>query len=117
MRRDERVVVRAGEYLSDHAQLSFSLVTRYEILRGLEGKGSNERRVAFNRFCETCDVLPLTDSIVQHAADLYGRLRRRGELVGDADILIAATAIQLELVLATNNVAHFARFGDLRIDN
>jgi predicted nucleic acid-binding protein len=40
-------------------------------------------------------------------------------LLPDADILIAATAIENEndLVLATNNVADFERIPDLRIDN
>lgn len=38
-------------------------------------------------------------------------------LLRDADILSAATAIENDLVLATNNVADFERIPDLRIDN
>jgi predicted nucleic acid-binding protein len=38
-------------------------------------------------------------------------------LIGDADILIAASALTNNLVLSTNNVAHFARIPELRIDN
>jgi len=35
--------------------------------------------------------LPLTDAIVIRAATIYADLHQRGTLIGDADILIAAT--------------------------
>jgi hypothetical protein len=38
-------------------------------------------------------VLPLTDAVVMRASDIYADLYRRGQLIGDADILIAATAL------------------------
>jgi tRNA(fMet)-specific endonuclease VapC len=38
-------------------------------------------------------------------------------LIPDADILIAATAIENALVLATNNLGDFGRITGLRIDN
>lgn len=37
--------------------------------------------------------------------------------IGDADILIAATALVQGLVLTTNNEAHFRRIPGLRVDN
>ena len=39
------------------------------------------------------------------------------QLIPDADILIAATAIENALVLATNNEGDFGRIAGLRIDN
>ena len=38
-------------------------------------------------------------------------------LIGDADILIAATAIEHACVLASNNTAHFSRIPGLSLDN
>jgi tRNA(fMet)-specific endonuclease VapC len=38
-------------------------------------------------------------------------------LIPDADILIAATAIENGLVLATNNLRDFGRIASLQIDN
>ena len=40
-------------------------------------------------------------------------LRRRGQLIPDLDLLIAATAVHHELILMTRNVRHFARVPDL----
>lgn len=41
----------------------------------------------------------------------------RGQLIGDADILIAATALTHGLVLVTNNHAHYNRIGALTVRN
>lgn len=35
--RDPHVLRQAGEYLSAHQRFTFSIITRYEILRGLVG--------------------------------------------------------------------------------
>ncbi len=41
----------------------------------------------------------------------------RGELIGDADILIAATATAQDYSLVTNNKRHFDRVLDPRVEN
>jgi tRNA(fMet)-specific endonuclease VapC len=117
MRRHPQALTRSHKYLSQYPQLSFSIVTRYEVLRGLSAKGSVERSTAFNEFCATCEVLPLTDAIVVRASNIYADLYRRGQLIGDADILIAATALDASRTLATNNRSHFVRVAGLTIDN
>jgi tRNA(fMet)-specific endonuclease VapC len=62
-------------------------------------------------------VLPITDQIIVRAADIYADLHVHGQLIPDADILIAATALDHGLVMATSNVADFGRISGLRIDN
>ena len=52
-----------------------------------------------------------TDTIWK--ADLEGR----GTPLSDADVLIAATAMDRRAALITGNVAHFSRFPALRLDN
>lgn len=61
-------------------------------------------------------MLPLTDEVVVRAADLYADLRARGQLISDADLLIAGTALTHDLVLVTNNLDHFNRIPDLELD-
>jgi tRNA(fMet)-specific endonuclease VapC len=48
----------------------------------------------------------LNDTIIVRAAEIYGQLYRTGNLIGDADILIAATCLENGHALATNNTAH-----------
>lgn len=56
-----------------------------------------------------------------HAADVYGDLKSRLELVGqpldEPDLRIAATALAYDLTLVTGNVRHFRRVPNLTIEN
>lgn len=117
MRRDPRVLPRAAAYLAIHQRFTWSVITRYEVLRGLHARNATTQLAAFERLCAANDVLPLTDAAVVRAAAIYGDLHRRGALIGDADILIAATALTHDLALATNNGSHFGRIPGLTIEN
>jgi tRNA(fMet)-specific endonuclease VapC len=117
MRKTPVALNRARAYLADHRQLTISLVTRFEILRGLKAKRANAQLAAFDSFCMNNEVLPITDQIIVRAAETYADLHNRGQLIADADILIAATAIENGLVMATNNLADFGRISGLQIDN
>jgi len=46
-----------------------------------------------------------------------GRLRTMGQRIGDMDLMIAATALQYDLTLLTNNRRHFDRIDGLRIES
>ena len=46
-----------------------------------------------------------------------GRLRTIGQRIGDMDLMIAATALQYDLTLLTNNRRHFDRIDGLRIES
>ena len=117
MRKNPLATERARSYLEVHRQFTFSIITRYEVLRGLLTKGAAKQLAAFDKLCATSRVLPLTDSIIVQAATIYADLHRRGELISDADILIAATAITHGLAVVTNNEAHFRRIRDLQVVN
>jgi tRNA(fMet)-specific endonuclease VapC len=117
MRREAKALTRSRQYLVKYSQLSFSLITRFEILRGLKAKRATAGVERFEKFCATCEILSVTDEIVVLASEIYAELYQQGQLIGDADILIAATAIANGLDLATNNTSHFTRVPGLRVDN
>jgi tRNA(fMet)-specific endonuclease VapC len=103
--------------LSRHNRLTFSIITQYEILRGLRAKQAHAQETAFAALCQVSLVLPLTERVIERVATLYGELYRRGELIADADLLIAATALDEERILVTNNLAHFQRIPGLSVAN
>jgi tRNA(fMet)-specific endonuclease VapC len=117
MRRNPAVVANAGLYLAEHKRFSISVITRYEILRGLTVKGASKQATVFEDFCAQNEVVPISDDVVFRAAEIYADLYKRGELIGDADILIAASALVRGYGLATNNEAHFRRIAALQITN
>jgi tRNA(fMet)-specific endonuclease VapC len=117
MRQKPAVMPRARAYLAANGQLTFSIITRYEVLRGLYARGATTQLAAFNRLCRANVVLPLTDAIVVRAAGIYADLHRRGMLIGDADILIAATALEQNRTVVTNNESHFVLISGLSVEN
>lgn len=71
----------------------------------------------FENQCAKRLVLPLTDPIIVRASEIYADLYKQGELVSDADILVAATALTHDLQLVTGNVSHFQRIPGLPLLN
>jgi tRNA(fMet)-specific endonuclease VapC len=113
--RDEAIAREALAYLSTNGRFTFSIITRYEILRGLKTRGAARQLAQFEAQCHASEILPLTDDIVIRAADIYASLHRAGRLIGDADTLIAATALVHGLTLVTNNTGHYRRVPGLTV--
>ncbi len=106
----------AQAYLAIHQKLSISIVTRYESLRGLYAKQAKTQIEAFNVFCQSL-ILPITDTVVIRAAEIYGELYRTGQIIGDADILIAATCLVNGIDCVSNNTTHMQRVTGLAVNN
>ena len=117
MKQNANALTHSRSYLVTYGVFTFSIITRYEILRGLNAKRAQTQIMAFEALCQISEVLPLTDAEILRAARIYGDLHRRGDLIGDADILIASTALENGLTLVTNNENHFKRVPGLTLDN
>lgn len=85
-----------------------SVITEAELFR-LPGLGAKEIK-AIDKFLGICTVLPLTSEIARRAADL-GRTRKNKL----PDLLIAATALEHNLVLVTKNTKDFHKIPGLEI--
>ena len=55
--------------------------------------------------------------ICETFGNLKSDLEKEGNIIDDADIFIAACALENNLVLVTNNEKHFLRIKGLRIEN
>lgn len=55
------------------------------------------------------------DAVAVYYAEIRAFLRRRGLLISDLDMIIAATALCHDLTLLTFNRRHFERVPDLRL--
>jgi tRNA(fMet)-specific endonuclease VapC len=86
---------------------------RYRVIR----KGSPQLAARVQSVLENVDVLPLEQPVDQHYGDIRADLARLGPPIGQNDLLIAAHARALGLVLVTNNVREFARVPGLVVEN
>lgn len=116
MRRHPEVISSARRYLAEHGRLTISVITMYEIQRGLKAKNATKQLTAFDALCKSSTILPVDDMVADRASTIYSDLASRGELIGDADMLIAATALVYKMGLVTNNHKHFSRIAGLEIE-
>jgi tRNA(fMet)-specific endonuclease VapC len=95
--------------------IAISLMTYGEIYEGIHyGNDPQQAEAGFRNFLRNVAVLPFTRSIMRCFARIRGELRRSGQIIGDPDILIAATALEQDLTLVSRNQVHFERIPGLR---
>lgn len=111
------VIQKAASYLQTNQQFSFSSITRYEVLRGLKAKGASRQLQQFATFCQHCQIFPITDVIFDRAADLWVATHAAGRPIKDADLLIAATALEHGLTLVTGNANDFSWIAGLTLED
>lgn len=93
-----------------------SIITYGEVYEGIYfGRNPQQAERAFRQFLRGADVLLPNRQVMQRFARMRGELRRQGNLIPDADLLIAATALHHGLILLTNNVSHFSRIEGLEL--
>ena len=69
----------------------------------------------FRTFLRPYPILDVNEAIMLRFAEIRSFLRRRGALISDFDMVIAATALEYDLTVLTFNLRHFQRISDLRI--
>src|SRR5690349_18993075 len=96
--------------------LAISLMTVGEIYEGIYyGRDPHKAEAVFYQFLRMAETLPLTHTIMQRFAQIRGELRRKGQIIGDFDILIAATALYHDLTLVTRNIKDYDRIPHLKL--
>lgn len=112
-----QVIERARQHRDLYGYLNITIITYYEVMKGHEYVRARDRQKVFDKFCSLNKVIPLDQATCRRAAQIYADLRRRGNLIPDADILIAGIALVGDYVLVTQNVKHFRRIAGLRVEN
>jgi len=89
-----------------------SSITATELLHGVEraeGNRQRRRRLLVEAVLDDFPVLPFALGEARVHASLWADMKKRGELIGPYDLLIAATALAGNHSLATLNVGEFSR--------
>lgn len=102
---------RAGE------EIFISTISYYEILRGLLATRAIRKLKHFDKFRAKYGMLGTdSEAVLNKAAEIYVNLKARGQLIQDADMLIAAVALTHDLTVVIND-KHFNRIYGLRLEN
>jgi tRNA(fMet)-specific endonuclease VapC len=110
MRGKNAVVgARASTHLSQRGRLTLSTVTVFEIVRGFQRAGREDKVDEFDELLEDVEVLDLDRPAADIAGRIYEELDRRGHRIDLGNALIAGIALQHRLRLAAGNTAHSSR--------
>jgi tRNA(fMet)-specific endonuclease VapC len=89
-----------------------------ELSEGVQySRDPDQSQQALDAFLEDVSVLGIDEEVCKIFGRERGRLRKAGQLIGDFDLLIAATGLHYGLTVLTNNRQHFERVEGLQIES
>jgi tRNA(fMet)-specific endonuclease VapC len=98
--------------------LAISVVTESELLYGARlSQKPKLAKLSFEEFIKHLSVLDWGREAASHYAEIRADLRKRGEMIGSNDLMIAAHARSLGATIVTNNEREFRRVKSLALEN
>jgi predicted nucleic acid-binding protein len=103
LRGDQAATDLLRDLVENDETLAASEVVRFELVAGVR----DDELPALEHFFSAVSWLSVGEDVARAAGELARKHRRSHSGIGDADYLIAATALLLEADLLTTNVRHF----------
>lgn len=110
-----RIYQTLSERLPDTA--CTSIVVASEIRFGLQRGASDRVRQQMETLLAAVDILPLEAPADAHYGEIRAHLEKLGQPIGANDLLIAAHARALGLVMVTHNLREFQRVPGLLVED
>jgi tRNA(fMet)-specific endonuclease VapC len=101
------------------ADIAISAITVMELRYGLVLNPQRAQKVepAISSFLSSVTILPFSIADAEQAAQIRAVLKSQGQPIGAYDVLIAATALQHNLLMITANQREFDRVPGLQTEN
>jgi tRNA(fMet)-specific endonuclease VapC len=96
---------------------SISEITYLELLYGAECSSNPvKNKKIISDFISIVRVIPISDTLERFAIE-KSKLKKKGLLISDFDLLIGVTALIYKFILVTENTREFERIPKLKIEN
>jgi len=101
------------------ADIAISSITVMELRYGLVINPQRAQKIepTISSFLSSVTTLPFNTAEAEQAAQIRAALKSQGQPIGAYDALIAATALQHNLIMITTNQREFERVPGLQIEN
>lgn len=118
--RGERGTFDLKKWLSARSgeQVEIAAITVAELWHGVERADAahRSRRERYVRSAmEAMSIVPYTESTALEHARIWAALEATGRMIGDYDLIVAATALERGSAVATFNERHFSSVPGLRV--
>ena len=117
MRGDERLIDRIKKHKP--SDLALSTITLAEIYYGIEKSPAKkrERRTKIQRICSQLEVRVFDEPAAQQYGIIRTQLEKKGMIISERDVQIAAIALSNKLILVTHNTKEFNRINKLNVED
>ena len=105
-----------GAHADDHFEIA--AITVAELWHGVERATPMHRSVRESYLRVLLNALPIapyTEQTAYRHAQIWAQLESSGKMIRPYDLIVAATALERESVLATFNKRHFASIAGLKV--
>ncbi len=104
--------------ITSPSDLCISVITMAELEYGAcKSSRPENNRAALLEFLSEIQVVPFSLEAAREYGVIRSSLEKQGTLIGGNDMLIAAHAKSLNLILVTNNQREFERINGLKLEN
>lgn len=102
----------------DVGQIGISSITVSELYYGVsKSKYRKKNSTRLEEFLTPFEILAYDQKASKFYGEIRAQLEKSGDIIGPLDLLIAAHALSLNLVLITNNKKEFNLVKSLKIEN
>lgn len=115
--RGNEAIKNKIENLGDNDSIGLTWLSVYEFFKGIFASGKFDEEMFLKKFVKSAVMLEESYESTKIGGDIYGTLKRNGNLLNDADIIIASIVKSRDSVLVTNNEEHFRRINGLKVEN
>ena len=106
------------QFRENFSQICISAVTYAELAVGVEKSEQKEKNsIALHDFTKFLNVVPFDIEAAKEYGTIRVELEKSGKVIGNNDMMIAASAKVHNMILVTNNVREFERVSGLRLEN
>lgn len=118
LKNDKDAVNKIKKFVDLGISLETTTINSFELFTGafrLQKSNQNALESALS-FLSNTDVLPFDVVASRIAGNIANKLKQKGIILDQADIMIAAIAIKEGKVLVSRNTKHFQRIEELKLD-
>lgn len=114
---NEKIVEKVYRIIIEGNEILINAISYYEFKRGLLDSNAIKKLEKFEKFCDFFGLALLDNKeIFDIASSIYVVLKQKGQLIEDADILIASISINGDFTLISKD-SDFNRIENLKVEN
>ncbi len=99
-------------------EIKISSIVKAELLYGAEKSIKKEENIKkIKEFLFPFEIIPFGDKEAISYSKIRSTLEKQGKVIGPNDLIIAATVLENDGILITNNVKEFERVENIKIEN